>query len=126
MRQGRRHPRNGRATPCPIFAFAAAALFAMPAAVRAEEPLSLRIRPNPSPEGATGLAGGRPAGSGTGRETVWERADRRARLAIASVCTGCLDARVLERPSVSVSASPLSPATAVAASDPAPSTTGDP
>ena len=130
MRQGRRRG----AAPRPIFAFAAAALFAMPAAVRAEEPLYLRIRPNPSPEGAAsaGQAGGRPAGTGTGRETVWERADRRARIAIASVCTGCLDPRFLGPPPVAafeaapVPASRPSPATEIAASEPAPSTTGDP
>ncbi|WP_342154438.1 hypothetical protein [Methylorubrum sp. SB2] len=92
---------RGRARAAALFA--AAALSAMPAAVRAEEPLYLRIRPNPVPDASVGSGQGRAvaaAGQGreAGRETVWERADRRARLAIASVCTGCLDPRFLARP----------------------------
>lgn len=64
--------------------------------VRAQEPLFLRIRP---PDAAP------PAGVGSepvvpddeiarraraAREAVWERSTRRAQIAIASVCTGCL------------------------------------
>ena len=62
---------------------------------RAEEPLYLRIRSHPAArlDGAAGagLAAG-PTAEGPPRETVWERSDRRARIAIASVCTGCLPA----------------------------------
>ncbi|KAB7783058.1 hypothetical protein F8B43_4352 [Methylorubrum populi] len=58
--------------------------------MRAQEPLYLRIRANPDArlDGASG-----PATAGPSRESVWERSDRRARIAIASVCTGCLAAR---------------------------------
>lgn len=45
----------------------------------AQEPLHLRIRPS-SPEAVAYAA----------REAVWERSARRARIAIASVCSGCL------------------------------------
>ncbi len=103
MRQGkddRSASMRGRARAAALFA--AAALSAMPAAVRAEEPLYLRIRPNPVPDASVGSGVGRAGAVGqgreAGRETVWERADRRARLAIASVCTGCLDPRFLARP----------------------------
>ena len=105
--------------------FAAAALSAMPAAVRAEEPLYLRIRPGPSPEAAA-------AGSGqereSGRESVWERADRRARIAIASVCTGCLDGRSVGRPvEVPVVRASRPPIAAMAAAeDSVPSSTPSP
>lgn len=67
----------------------------LPAAVRAEEPLYLRIRSHPAAR-LDGAAGPGPAAGpdaeGPPRETVWERSDRRARIAIASVCTGCLPA----------------------------------
>jgi hypothetical protein len=46
---------------------------------QAQEPLVLRIRPS-TPEDVAFAA----------REAVWERSERRARIAIASVCTGCL------------------------------------
>ncbi len=101
MRQARDHrAARMRGRPRAIALFAAAALSAMPAAVRAEGPLYLRIRPNPVPEASTGSGEGRTAGQGrdSGRASVWERADRRARIAIASVCTGCLDPRFLARP----------------------------
>lgn len=102
--------------------FAVALLSAMPAAVRAEGPLYLRIRPNPVPA-ATAVAGSgqeRESGREAGRETVWERADRRARLAIASVCTGCLDTRIVGRPAeapVSVVRASRSPNAAMAAAE---------
>ena len=48
----------------------------------AEEPLFLRIRPQPR----TGSAGAADAA----REAIWTRSQTRARAAIASVCTGCL------------------------------------
>jgi hypothetical protein len=51
---------------------------AAPAAAQAQEPLFLRIRPF-SPEAAFAA-----------REAVWTRSHERARIAIASVCTGCL------------------------------------
>ncbi len=113
-------------------------------AVRAEEPLYLRIRANPEARldagaGAmTGTMNGPPA-AGPPRESAWERSDRRARIAIASVCSGCLAPRstlrafmpssVAEAPS---SAAPPRDATADPTPDPPPdlsplaSTTGDP
>ncbi|KQT60895.1 hypothetical protein ASG52_16760 [Methylobacterium sp. Leaf456] len=127
---------RGRARAAALFA--AVALSAMPAAVRAEGPLYLRIRPNPVPDASIGSGQGRAGAAGqgreAGRETVWERADRRARTAIASVCTGCLDPRFLARP-VEVAAPPvrasrpLSAALAVAEDDTSPfnpSPAGDP
>ena len=69
----------------------------LPGACLAQEPLLLRIRPNDAPPREAG-AGGAPsdaevaAQARAAREAVWERADRRARQAIASVCTGCLKA----------------------------------
>ena len=59
------------------------------------EPLFLHIRPNDAPPADTvGPAGrtsdGEAAAARAAREAVWERSDRRARIAIASVCTGCL------------------------------------
>jgi hypothetical protein len=48
----------------------------------AQEPLFLRIRPN-NDDGAAARARAL-------REEVWARSDRRARIAIASVCTGCM------------------------------------
>ena len=70
--------------PLTLLLLAAAALAAAPA-VRAQEPLYLRIRANPAPVAASGSA----PGEGM-RESVWARSDRRARIVIASVCTGCL------------------------------------
>ncbi len=95
-----RDDRAGRMRPRAIALFAAATLSAMPAAVRAEGPLYLRIRPNPVPAAAAGSGAGqgRDVGRESSRESVWERADRRARIAIASVCTGCLDPRLPARP----------------------------
>lgn len=120
-----------------IALFAAAALSAMPAAVRAEGPLYLRIRSNPTPDAGTGMGRAVAApgqGREAGRESVWERADRRARIAIASVCTGCLDARFVGRPveaSVPVVRASRSPSEAMAEAadiDPfsTPSPAGDP
>ncbi|WP_233382100.1 hypothetical protein [Methylobacterium sp. C25] len=59
---------------------AGAVLAASPAS--AEEPLFLRIRPN---DDAAVAARARAL-----RASVWARSDRRARIAIASVCTGCM------------------------------------
>ena len=66
-------------------------------AARAEEPEPLLLRIRPPGEAPRDLG----AGSGpmtddevrqarARNEAVWARADRRARIAIASVCTGCL------------------------------------
>lgn len=46
---------------------------------QAQEPLLLRIRSS-TPDAVAYAE----------REAVWERSERRARIAIASVCTGCL------------------------------------
>ncbi|WP_191970038.1 hypothetical protein [Methylobacterium planeticum] len=71
-----------------------------------EAPLFLRIRPQPS--AALGSGGTLPDGPSdaetarqarAAREAVWERAAVRARIAIASVCTGCLQP---ERPAAAV------------------------
>ncbi len=63
----------------------------------AEEPLFLRIRPQGAalPEiGAGGAQGPSEAevarAARAAREAVWERANARARIVIASVCTGCM------------------------------------
>lgn len=76
----------------------------------AEEPLFLRIRPNPM---ADGIGAGGAASpdevarrAWLAREAVWERSRRNAELAIASVCTGCL--------------SPLRPPPTIADADPRP------
>ncbi|GJE27116.1 hypothetical protein [Methylobacterium organophilum] len=62
-----------------------------PSSASAQEPLFLRIRPNPAPEAASGGADRSDAAvAAAAHEAVWERANRRARIAIASVCTGCL------------------------------------
>ncbi|BAU92953.1 hypothetical protein MPPM_4348 [Methylorubrum populi] len=65
--------------------------------MRAQEPLYLRIRANPEARldgaAAAGPTGGPPAAGTARRESAWERSDRRARIAIASVCTGCLAGR---------------------------------
>lgn len=61
---------------------------------RAQEPLFLRIRP--AGETATDSGGAARSDDEVARQAraraqaVWDRADRRARVAIASVCTGCL------------------------------------
>ena len=118
MRRARNHDRTARrwGRTRALALFAAAALSAMPAAVRAEEPLYLRIRPRPTPE-ADAAAGTGP-GRESGRESVWERADRRARIAIASVCSGCLDARFVGRPiEVPVARASRPPAAAMAAAE---------
>lgn len=63
-------------------------------AAKAQEPLFLRIRP--AGEAPAGLGGAGPSDETIARDAraraqaVWDRADRRARIAIASVCTGCL------------------------------------
>jgi hypothetical protein len=75
----------------------------------AHEPLFLRIRPQADSVAAE-IRAARAA-----REAVWERSSARARLAIASVCTGCIPAperRPREPPD------PLQPATASAPPDP--------
>jgi hypothetical protein len=64
-----------------LFALLAGSLWVPPPAL-AEEPLFLRIRPNDDVADATRAR--------ALREAVWARSDRRARIAIASVCTGCL------------------------------------
>jgi len=60
----------------------------------ASEPLFLRIRPfdasRPEGIGTVGPSAHDVAAARAAREAVWERAERRARIAIASVCTGCL------------------------------------
>ena len=83
---------------------------AMPAGA---EPLFLRIRPAEANDDAA-AAQGRAL-----REEVWARSDRRARIAIASVCTGCLTPT---RPAVAPPAGPNRAGT-LAAADTAP---GDP
>ncbi|GAA0280194.1 hypothetical protein GCM10008965_54190 [Methylorubrum aminovorans] len=64
---------------------------------RAQEPLYLRIRASPEArlDGAAGAGPtGGPLAAGRARgESAWERSDRRARIAIASVCTGCMVGR---------------------------------
>jgi hypothetical protein len=120
---------------------------------RAEQPLFLRIRPQAS---ASLGSGGSAAYSGAltdaeiarqaraAREAVWERAAARARIAIASVCTGCLKPEPAgsvsagSGPAESVSARPSAgaqaeirpiPASLAAISDqpvPEPATRGDP
>ncbi len=83
----------------PIFALVAAAGIAgMPLAASAQEPLYLKIRPGLPPGlDGDGIAAAQAAAA---RESVWQRADRRARIAIASVCTGCLppDRSLTKRP----------------------------
>lgn len=60
----------------------------------AEEPLLLRIRP--APADAVGDGGAETTAEDVGRrarmasEAIWERSTTRARIAIASVCTGCM------------------------------------
>lgn len=92
---------------------AGASLIVPPAS--AEEPLFLRIRP--SDDDAAVAARARAL-----REAVWARSDRRARIAIASVCTGCL------KPLPSAPPGDRDGATAGPIADPpsAPPTAGDP
>ncbi len=71
--------------------------------VLAQEPLLLRIRPADAAPAEIGAGGGMPsaeevARARAAREAVWERASRRARIAIASVCTGCLQPERPVRP----------------------------
>lgn len=97
------------------------------------EPLLLRIRPNGSLPEALGSAGPLSdaeiaAQARAAREAVWERSNRRARIAIASVCTGCLPARPpnLSRPEpthLAPTSAPPSAQTAELSHDPA--TEGD-
>lgn len=62
----------------------------------AQEPLFLRIRP--AGETSVGSGGAGPSDEEIARaararsEAVWQRAEQRSRIAIASVCTGCLTA----------------------------------
>lgn len=64
-------------------------------AAKAQEPLLLRIRPAgeaPADLGGAGTSGEMIAREARARsQAVWDRADRRARIAIASVCTGCIE-----------------------------------
>lgn len=72
---------------------------AVPCTAAIAEPLYLKIYPHKTSAG--------PAVPGAGGETVWQRADRRARLAIASVCTGCLpDTRPVSNAAPSVAHPP--------------------
>ncbi|NEU13738.1 hypothetical protein G3T14_16590 [Methylobacterium sp. BTF04] len=81
----------------PILAFLAGVTagfgVAIPAS-KAQEPLFLRIRPAgeaPASLGDAGVSDERVARDARARaQAVWDRADRRARIAIASICTGCL------------------------------------
>jgi hypothetical protein len=82
-------------------------LAADPAA--AQEPLFIRIRPGAEP--APGLGGGGAFDEAAAQaararsEAVWQRAEARSRIAIASVCTGCLVA--LRPPAPPVPAAPV-------------------
>lgn len=64
---------------------------ALPSPVEAQEPLFLRIRPA-APDAGSAAAGidDEAADARARSEAVWQRSERRARLAIASVCRGCL------------------------------------
>ncbi|WP_170249030.1 hypothetical protein [Methylobacterium haplocladii] len=82
-----------------------------------DEPLFLRIRPNDDVAVA--------ARARALREEVWARSDRRARIAIASVCTGCL--KPLAAPSPAGGAEPDIATTGSISNPPsAPATAGDP
>lgn len=120
----------------PILAFLLAGL---PAA-HAQEPLFLRIRPPdgaPRDAGAAGAAdeAARQAAANrarAARESVWARSDRRARIAIASICTGCLAPErptptipVLDRPETVTTPEP-DPGPTAAPSDPSFAQTGTP
>ena len=67
-----------------------------PAPAGAQEPLFLRIRPAgeaPADLGSAGPSDEEIARAARARsEAVWQRAEERSRIAIASVCTGCLKA----------------------------------
>lgn len=62
----------------------------------AEEPLFLRIRPQGASPAEIGAGGASEAEAEAARraraarEAVWERSNARARIVIASVCTGCM------------------------------------
>ena len=82
-----------------LVASLAGSLCGMPLAfsAAAEEALFLRIRPLSAPiddEGSAGSSFDREEARQAlaRREEVWNRAERRARIAIASVCSGCLKA----------------------------------
>ncbi|GEP10737.1 hypothetical protein [Methylobacterium gnaphalii] len=83
----------------------------------AEEPLFLRIRPNDDEAVA--------ARARALREAVWARSDRRARIAIASVCTGCMKPLAPARSDGAGGPAPDVPATG-AIPDPSPVPAGDP
>ncbi|MGU3540854.1 hypothetical protein [Methylobacterium sp. A54F] len=97
----------------------AAAQEALAQEASAHEPLFLRIRPQADGVAAAGREADALAAeiraARAAREAVWERSNARARLAIASVCTGCLAAperRPREPPD------PAQPVTASAPPDP--------
>ncbi|MGU3359353.1 hypothetical protein ACLBWX_03360 [Methylobacterium sp. M6A4_1b] len=77
-------------------------------AAAAQEPLFIRIRPGGEP--ALGIGGGGAFDEAAAQaararsEAVWQRAEARSRIAIASVCTGCLTALPPAVPAVPVSA----------------------
>lgn len=118
-----------------LFALSIACLTGLPGAAvpaRAQEPLLLRIRPN---DAALPMGGGSgqmlseaevAARARAAREAVWQRAERRARIAIASVCTGCLPPDPSSPADVGPAPipAPLRPADA-APPDPSPQTEGD-
>ncbi|MCJ2035324.1 hypothetical protein [Methylobacterium sp. J-068] len=94
----------------PVLAVAGRLIGLMPAiaacatvAARAQEPLFLRIRP--AGDTPAGLGGAGPSDEDIARaararsEAVWQRAEQRSRIAIASVCTGCLVASRAAEPS---------------------------
>ena len=114
-----------------------AALFVSGPPASAQEPLFLRIRPQDSTPRDVG-AGPSVAAARAAREAVWERSAARARIAIASICTGCLrppsaavpiPARTLTAAGASANGPASTPAADTAlvpASDPIPPTRGDP
>ena len=116
-----------------------AALVASGPPASAQEPLFLRIRPQDSTprDGGAGPSAAEVAAARAAREAVWERSAARARIAIASVCTGCLGpppavptpARTLTAAGASANGPASAPAADTAlvpASDPIPPTRGDP
>nr|WP_142583985.1 hypothetical protein [uncultured Methylobacterium sp.] len=110
----------------------------------AEEPLFLRIRPqgaSPAEIGAGGAAEGLSEAEAArraraAREAVWERANARARIVIASVCTGCMKPlppapKATEAKAIETPAAPAGPFAAQAprqddTTDPAPRAEGAP
>lgn len=77
------------------FVASASSLVGTIPSARAQEPLLLRIRPLGEPAHDLGAGSGSTlddeARQARARsEAVWARAERRSRIAIASVCTGCL------------------------------------